>query len=204
LVHVVGLALALMFAGAITVVLGLRAERRTRRALPPAAPPPLLPLHDWEGPTPPQHPSPPEEAHVRRYRPYEDDDDECATNREPPRDATSPWSATDVDDAQLEPRGQALALAPGRHTIIVVCGDCAKVRTIHKQLAERASFAEIADLVAHEDEPPITSAPVFEPIDEEPLRHAHGGRATPAGAQQTPRHATDPWDFAHHDRRRRR
>ncbi|MBX3161698.1 MAG: hypothetical protein KF773_37400 [Deltaproteobacteria bacterium] len=123
----------------------------------------------------------------------DDGDDEAVTHRF----ATSPWSTAAVDDARLDlpPVGQGLALAPGRHTIIVVCSDCARARAIRRRLAARASVAEL--VLDDRDEPPITSATVFEPIDAEPLRHAHGGRATP-------RHAADPWDYAHHDRRRRR
>jgi hypothetical protein len=186
-VHVVGFGLALMIIGAIAVLCGLAAERRRRHA-PLLAPPALMPA--WAAAAT----IPCEETRVKKH-----EHEEETTGRAPPREATSPWSRTDVDDAQLDPSGQGLALAPGRHTIIVVCGDCAKARTIQKQLAERASLSSIVALP--DDEPPITSA-VFQPVDLEPLRHAHGGRTTPPSTQ-APRHAADPWDFAHHDRRRR-
>ncbi len=110
---------------------------------------------------------------------------------------TSPWSDTAVDDSQLEGTGTGLALAPGRHTIVVVCSECAKARTIKKTVKEHASLVSAAQLA--DDEPVFTSA-AFTPIDPEPLRSAHGGVAS---SPQVPRHAADPWDFAHHDRRRR-
>ena len=128
-----------------------------------------------------------------------EDEDEPVTHRPPP-EATSPWSPTAVDDAQLDPTGHGLALAPGRHTIIIVCSDCAKARTLEKRLTARTSLASVVALPA--DEPPLTSA-VFQQIDPEPLRQAAGGRNTPPPQTKVPRHAADPWDFAHHDRRRR-